>query len=239
MAARIRERGSLVAAIVVALLVTFVFVMAMVNCIWRTRLVELQTLAGGLAVLAAALFSHDGQTATAREARRKDLIEKGAVIKNIRLKAEHAASMVCDAALKELSDLSLHSNSYGDEFIDIEIIKNINIKLPDQLSECWDSIDVLPEDGIVFLRRVTSSIRSLEVNINFASKFYQNEFHWYRTAHIVKDIFIHAHNLCCLMHDMNNSLPVGSSVESESEKDYLAQASLPPDIAPSEGIPPQ
>ncbi len=227
-----RERKSLLFGSLLALLVAVTVIMSMTNHIWRERLEKLQTLAGGLAVLAGAMFAHDGHSAAAREARRKDQDDKDAARRNLLLKAEHAAMIMVEHTYGCLDDLSHFTEQYTRTTLNKIDYHFVTYPLPGQLMDCWEHLSCFPVEAIPPFRKINRMSYSLSNLLEGLKIVNAADVSWIAIANCINDIYEHSNVLYCILSDTTtNSIP-GTAERSFNIKYPPHKVPSPPDRIP-------
>lgn len=112
----------------------------------REKVKDIQTFLGGLAVLAASLYSFYASSAAAAETFRKNSQDADTTKKNIRINMILIAETLRQQSHARLNDLNIHTKNYKSEKIHFKCYGDLIITVPEHAAKIWENIAIIPQD---------------------------------------------------------------------------------------------
>lgn len=112
----------------------------------RGKVKDIQTFLGGLAVLAASLYSFYASSAAAAETFRKNSQDDDITKRNIRMNMILIAETLRQQSSVRLHDLSQHTKQYKLDKIHFKYYSELIVTLPKHAEKIWENIGIIPQD---------------------------------------------------------------------------------------------
>lgn len=115
-------------------------------CEMRGKVKDIQTFLGGLAVLAASLYSFYASSAAAAETFRKNSQDEETLNRNIRVNMILIAETLRQQSHVGLIDLNNHTNGYTLRQIHFQHFAGLVVTVPEQAASIWENIGIIPQN---------------------------------------------------------------------------------------------
>lgn len=112
----------------------------------REKVKDIQTFLGGLAVLAASLYSFYASSAAAAETFRKNSQDDDTTKRNIRMNMILIAEALRQQSYLRLNDLNMHTKEYTLDKIHFKCYAELIVTIPEHAGKIWDNIGIIPKN---------------------------------------------------------------------------------------------
>ena len=227
-------RPAFIVALALGAAIVLAIVMAAINHIWAAKLQNFQILAGGLAALASALVAHDGQSAAARESRRKDMQDR----KDLRIDGLRKLELNCSLIEQMLAAaiFSVHGDTgfTNKDGVTLLQFKRYLVDVNGDLFNSFEKLSFVPDNLTKIFSELMSNLLLIRTNQNLAlSCGREHSLDWIGQAMLLETLYDNVLELKCATKDIARGQDIGRTLKALSEKRAghgLAPPRLPSDI---------